>query len=271
METPGESKWSQSTRETTQGKIQHPLLLYTRIKKRSVTRGAAHVKKSSSTRWNVKLQSVYRLISSTQIIFWMMAILPKRDKAQRKKDEEWVHVPLYCSCRGKLPSSVTHLESLIHYGRHTFSVISRMSRRSTLGIKQRWRLQPWSIIPGMSLCICVNMHIQHYSRSCYLKTTPLQKVQRSEHAHAHTLTLVCSARCSRLLQQQYMRQALPYVAAFTHMHVPNHENTHSCHHILLLRTLKTSHKPLHHVRLSIDWERVTVTVFIWMHRCLTGL
>lgn len=51
MKIPGESKRSQSTRETTQANVQDPLLFYTRIKKKNVTRrgkGGAHVKKSSS-------------------------------------------------------------------------------------------------------------------------------------------------------------------------------------------------------------------------------
>ena len=62
-----------------------------------------------------------------QILFWMMAILPKRDR--KPEGGRWRRgscTLLYGGHRGKLQSSVTHLEYLTHCERHYFSLISRV-------------------------------------------------------------------------------------------------------------------------------------------------
>lgn len=93
-----------------------------------------------------------------QILFWMMAILPKRETKSRKGGR-WRRgscTLLYGGHRGKLQSSVSHLEYLTHCERHYFSLISRVfsdchghfdrnrlgPSASILGMKQEWRLRP---------------------------------------------------------------------------------------------------------------------------------
>lgn len=105
--------------------------------------GGGHVKKSSSTKYkgkggkkktvekrkHVKLYSYSsRALIRWQILFWMMAILPKKERKREKG--RWRRgscTLLYGGHRGKLQSSVTHLEYLTHCERHYFSLISRVS------------------------------------------------------------------------------------------------------------------------------------------------
>lgn len=105
--------------------------------------GGTHVKKSSSTKceWNgeqlkrekkrghMKLYSYSsQALIRWQILFWMMAILPKRETKSRKGGR-WRRgscTLLYGGHRGKLQSSVSHLEYLTHCERQYFSLISRV-------------------------------------------------------------------------------------------------------------------------------------------------
>lgn len=94
-----------------------------------------------------------------QILFWMMAILPKRGR--KPEGGRWRRgscTLLYGGHGGKLQSSVTHLEYLTHTERHYFSLISRLffsvltattistetawDPASILRVKQEWRLCP---------------------------------------------------------------------------------------------------------------------------------
>lgn len=100
-----------------------------------------------------------RALIRWQILFWMMAILPKRGR--KPEGGRWRRgscTLLYGGHRGKLQSSVTHLEYLTHTERHYFSLISRIffsvltattistetawDPASILRVKQEWRLCP---------------------------------------------------------------------------------------------------------------------------------
>lgn len=175
MKIPGEVKGSWSTRETTQANIRDPLLCYTLIKKNPVTsrgKGRAHMSKSQvqqntsekESSWNEKkgtYETVFLLISSTHLI---ANIILDDGHFARESEKAWGRWRrgscslLYCGHRGKLQSSVTHLEYLAHCERHYFSLISRgffcgfrrlwpfrkkLLGTSILGVKQEWRLCPF--------------------------------------------------------------------------------------------------------------------------------
>lgn len=103
--------------------------------------------------------------------------------------------------------------------------------------------------------------------------------KRHTHTHPHTSGLQSIVAAWLLEQQQCKRQALPYVAAYTHIVLTHTEtykyltaqNTHSCNHISPSRALKTAQKALSQsCRLCIDLG-VCYVFFIQMFRCFTGL
>lgn len=147
MKIPGESKGSRSTRETTQANVQDLLLFYTRIKKCNKERGrvghtcqkvkfnkmqAKRGKKKTVEKRKKEHVKLYSYSSQAlirwQILFWMMAILPKRER--KPEGGRWRRgscTLLYGGHRGKLQSSVTHLEYLTHCETLFFSNIKSFS------------------------------------------------------------------------------------------------------------------------------------------------
>lgn len=131
--------------------------------------GGRHVKKSSSTkreRKHLKREKKGDTWNCTalirwQMLFWMMAILPKRErKAEGGRWRRGSCTLLYGGHRGKLQSSVTHLEYLTHCERHYFSpnikrfffwdltamaILTETARdlASISVVKQEWRLRPF--------------------------------------------------------------------------------------------------------------------------------
>lgn len=132
-----------------------------------------HVKKSSSTKCETEKKEklkrkknghmkLYSYSSQAlirwQILFWMMAILQKRERKMGGGWRKGSCTLLYSGHGGKLQSSVTHLEYLTHCERHYFFLIKSFSGfwiaiailtetawdpASILGVKQEWRLCPF--------------------------------------------------------------------------------------------------------------------------------
>lgn len=100
------------------------------MSKSQVQRNASEKRKrlKREKRGHMKLYSYSsQALIRWQILFWMMAILPKRER--KPEGGRWRRgscTLLYGGHRGKLQSSVTHLEYLTHCERHYFSLISRV-------------------------------------------------------------------------------------------------------------------------------------------------
>lgn len=144
--TPAEAKGISEYKRDHPGKRSRPTVVLHTYKKcnREGGVGGAHMSKSQvqqnasetenswkerKKRGHMKLYSYSsQALIRWQILFWMMAILPKRETKSRKGGR-WRRgscTLLYGGHRGKLQSSVSHLEYLTHCERQYFSLISRV-------------------------------------------------------------------------------------------------------------------------------------------------